>query len=160
MNRSTSLPEPDDAIPPGLDGPLCPLPAHLPLAEATRVLAFAPHPDDEAIGCGGALAQLAQAGVPLRVVLVTDGAGAGALPAGTAVLRQREFVAALRTLGVADHALLGFPDGGLTWQSPLLAAIQQQVDQFAPTWILSPSRADAHRDHRVVAQAVLRAARA
>ena len=135
-------------------GPLCALPERLSLSQAGRVLVFAPHPDDETIGCGGALALLAQAGVPVRVVLVSDGAGAGGLPEGAAAVRQQEFAAALRQLGVADHAMLGFPDGGLSLQAPLLQAIQDQVDAYAPSWIFAPARADLHRDHRVVAQAV------
>lgn len=147
--------------PPALaEAPLCVLPAELPLAEARRVLVFAPHPDDESIGCGGAIALLAEAGRALRVVLVTDGGGAGGLPEGAAALRQQEFVAALRCLGVADHRLLGFPDGALVAEAPLLDAVRDQVADFQPDWIFGPSSADLHRDHRVVAAAVRAAARA
>ncbi|RZK45444.1 MAG: hypothetical protein EOO59_21060 [Hymenobacter sp.] len=32
-----------------------------------------PHPDDEALGCGGLLALLRQAGQPVAAVLVSDG---------------------------------------------------------------------------------------
>ena len=41
---------------------------------AGRVVVFAPHPDDEVLGCGGALADLLDRGARLDVVLVTDGA--------------------------------------------------------------------------------------
>src|SRR5260370_7517855 len=41
---------------------------------ANRVVVFAPHPDDEVLGCGGALADLLDRGAHLDVVLVTDGA--------------------------------------------------------------------------------------
>src|SRR5258708_5004519 len=43
---------------------------------ANRVVVFAPHPDDEVLGCGGALADLLDRGAHLDVVLVTDGASA------------------------------------------------------------------------------------
>ena len=36
-------------------------------------LVVAPHQDDESLGCGGAIALLAQAGVPVRVLFVSDG---------------------------------------------------------------------------------------
>lgn len=146
------------AEPPAPELPLCALPVPLQLDQAQRVLVFAPHPDDEAIGCGGALALLARAGVPVRVVLVSDGSGAGELPPGTDQIRQREFVTALQRLGISDYALLGFPDGGLKLEAPLLQAIRQQVDEFQPGWVFGPSSADLHRDHRVVAQALRQAA--
>ena len=137
-----------------VEGPLCALPAAFPLAEARRVMVFAPHPDDESIGCGGLLASLAQAGVPTRVVLVSDGSGAGGLPAGAGEIRQQEFHAALTRLGIGDVSLLGFPDGELSLTPPLLAAIAQEVRDFAPQWVFSPASIDLHRDHRVVTEAV------
>lgn len=138
--------------------PLCELPARLELSEAQRVMAFVPHPDDESIGCGGALALLAAAAVPLRVVLVSDGSGAGALPPEAAGLRQEEFRAALRRLGVTNHGMLGFPDGNLVLDGAMRDAIGREVAAFEPTWIFAPSHADLHRDHRVVSAAVRHAA--
>lgn len=146
------------ATAPRMEGPLCALPTAFPLAEARRVLVFAPHPDDESIGCGGLLARLAQAGVPTRVVLVSDGSGAGGLPAGAGETRQQEFRAALARLGIDDMSLLGFPDGELALTPPLLAAVAQEVRDFAPQWVFSPASIDLHRDHRVVTEAVRRAA--
>lgn len=137
---------------------LCPLPARLELAGVTRVMALVPHPDDESIGCGGALARLSQAGVAVRVVLVSDGSGAGGLPPGAGLIRQQEFVAALGVLGVRDHAMLGFPDGGLKFDAALRQAIGREVAAFAPEWLLCPSGADLHRDHRVVWAAAREAA--
>lgn len=138
----------------------CPLPAPWPLGVARRVLVFAPHPDDETIGCGGAIALLRQAGVALRVVLVSDGSGAGALPPGTAAARQLEMRAALGRLGVDDLVVVGLPDGSLSGCAGLDQAVLKEVDAFTPEWILGPAEADAHRDHQAVAAAVRRAARA
>jgi LmbE family N-acetylglucosaminyl deacetylase len=141
------------------EAPLCVLPQALPLDEARRVLVLAPHPDDECIGCGGLIARLVGLGVVVRVVLVTDGSGAGGLPAGADRLRQHEFLAALGRLGVAEHKMLGFPDGGLRPDAGLFDAVAREFDSFAPNWVLCPCSADAHRDHRCVAQAARRAAR-
>ena len=140
------------------DEELCVLPAPLPWQQARRVLVFAPHPDDEAIGCGGLIARLTQAAIPVRVVLVTDGSGAGGLPPGAAQVRQREFLASLERLGVADHRMFDFPDGQLVADAALFDAVSAQVRDFRPDWVVGPSAADAHRDHRCVAQAVQRAA--
>lgn len=130
----------------------------LPIHQAQRVMVFAPHPDDECLGCGGLVAQLVRRGVPVRVVLVTDGSGAGGLPPGSDLVRQDEFRSSLRQLGVLDHALLGFPDGELEPATALFDAISREVDTYLPNWLVGPSSADAHRDHRCVAQAVQRAA--
>ena len=138
--------------------PLCVLPQPLPLHQARRVLVLAPHPDDECIGCGGLVVRLVQAGVPVRVVLVTDGSGAGGLPGGAGLVRQDEFRASLQRLGVSNYALLNFSDGQLTPTAPLFDAIAEEVCRFAPNWLLAPSAADAHRDHRCVAQAARQAA--
>jgi LmbE family N-acetylglucosaminyl deacetylase len=141
-----------------LEVPLVALPAAFPLADARRVLVFAPHPDDESIGCGGLLTLLARAGVPTRVVLVSDGAGAGGLPPGAGEVRQQEFRAALSRLGVTDFAQLGFPDGELTLGPALEAAISHEVQAFSAPWIFVPASIDLHRDHRVVTEAARRAA--
>jgi LmbE family N-acetylglucosaminyl deacetylase len=140
------------------DSELCVLPEALPWPPAGRVLVFAPHPDDEAIGCGGLIVRLVEAGVAVRVVLVTDGSGAGDLPRGAAQVRQREFLASLAQLGVSDHVMLGFADGELVAAAPLFEAVDAQVRDFAPQWLVGPSAADAHRDHRCTAHAVRHAA--
>jgi len=143
------------------EGELCALPDALPWPPPPGpVLVLAPHPDDEVIGCGGLLVRLVQAGIAVRVVLVTDGNGAGGLPAGAALVRQAEFKASLARLGVTDYAMLNFPDGGLVAAAPLFEAIEAEVRAFAPRWVVSPSAADAHRDHRCTARAVRRAAMA
>ena len=48
------------------------IPYHASDLTGKRVLVFAPHPDDETIGCGGSLVH-ALAGDPVKVVILTDG---------------------------------------------------------------------------------------
>lgn len=100
-----------------------------PLGKATRLLIFSPHPDDEVLGCGGAMAQVVRAGGSVRVVYMTCGDAfrvaverskrlVSVKPADFIAfgkLRQQESLAALRELGLsADAAVfLGYPDRGL-----------------------------------------------
>ena len=124
----------------------CPLPHPLDLTLARRVLVFAPHPDDETLGCGGTLARLAQL-CSVKVVLVTDGSGAGGLPAGAGLVRQAEFVRALGLLGVTDSMQLNQPDGAFEGGPDLALAVLRVLDDYQPDWVFLPSPLDYHRDH-------------
>lgn len=67
------------------------------------VLLLVPHPDDETLGCGLAIAALTDAGVPVQAVLITDGSRShprsSCWPAAQlAALRAQEFRRAWRHL--------------------------------------------------------------
>lgn len=124
----------------------CPLPQALDLTQARKVLVFAPHPDDETLGCGGTLARLALH-CPVKVVLVTDGSGAGGLPAGTDTIRQAEFVSALTVLGVTDSAQLKQPDGSFQGSPELALQVRGLIENYQPNWVFLPSPLDYHSDH-------------
>jgi LmbE family N-acetylglucosaminyl deacetylase len=124
----------------------CPLPQPLDLALARKVLVFVPHPDDESLGCGGTLARLALL-CSVKVVLVTDGSGAGGLPDGAGAVRQAEFVRALACLGVTDSMQLNQPDGAFESSSALMHRVQQLLNEYKPDWVFLPSPLDYHRDH-------------
>jgi LmbE family N-acetylglucosaminyl deacetylase len=124
----------------------CPLPQALDLTQARKVLVFAPHPDDETLGCGGTLARLALH-CPVKVVLVTDGSGAGGLPPGADTIRQAEFVRALAVLGVTDSAQLNQPDGSFQGSPELALQVRALLEDYQPDWVFLPSPLDYHRDH-------------
>ena len=124
----------------------CPLPQALDLTLARKVLIFAPHPDDETLGCGGTLARLAKL-CPVTAVLVTDGSGAGGLPAGAGAVRHTEFVRALALLGVKDSIQLHQPDGHFEGSPELAGRVQALLDDYQPNWVFLPSPFDYHRDH-------------
>lgn len=124
------------------------LPRPLDLGRARRVLVFAPHPDDESLGCGGTLARLAASpDCTVKVVLVTDGSGGGQLPAGTDLVRQQEFRDALATLGIHDTEFLGAPDGTFAPTAQLRDRVCRMLETFRPNWVFLPSPLDYHRDH-------------
>lgn len=142
--------------------PLTPvIPGTLPVADYRRVLVLVPHPDDEAIGCGGLLAQLHDLGIPTRVALVTDGSGAGALPDGTDRIRQAEFAASLQYLGeYLETDRWQYPDGRLEHATDLQAAIQAARDAFDATLLVAPWPGDLHPDHHTLGREALACHRA
>jgi LmbE family N-acetylglucosaminyl deacetylase len=135
------------------DLPRCELPAALDLTTARRVLVFAPHPDDEVLGCGGTLALLAPHSV-VRIVLVTDGSGGGELPAEIGPKRRAEWVESLALLGITDVTCLNWPDGEVLPEPLGERLIAQEISAFQPNWVFTPGMTDYHRDHMAIAQMV------
>src|SRR5258706_2559089 len=77
-----------------------------------NVLVIAPHPDDEVIGCGGALCRHADRGDRVSVVFLTSGElGLKRLPREEAwAIREREATAAAAELGIAALDFWHGPD--------------------------------------------------
>lgn len=134
---------------------LCPLPALLTPIEHGTVLVFAPHPDDETLGCGGTLALLRQKQCTIKVVFVTDGAGAGSLDADAPAIRRKEAISALTILGIDDIEFLDEPDGDFRNSTRFENKVRDLLEQFQPDWLFVPSVLDYHRDHVAIGQAVL-----
>ena len=136
------------------------------LAGLGPVVVVAPHPDDEALGCGGLLALLRQAGQPVAAVLVSDGTmshPASALfsaPARRAV-REAEFRHALTLLGIdTEPLLLGLPDSRVpaSFKEPhfeeAVIRLQNFLKSHQAATVLVPWRRDPHPDHRATNQLV------
>jgi LmbE family N-acetylglucosaminyl deacetylase len=122
-------------------------------------LILAPHPDDETLGCGGLIAELARLRRPFVVVIATDGEashpGSPAWPARRrAALRRREAASAVLRLGGARRHLrfLNFPDGAM----PAAGQALHQAATRLLAWmarlrlpqLVAPAQAEAHPDHR------------
>jgi LmbE family N-acetylglucosaminyl deacetylase len=128
-------------------------PALLDLQKPKRVLVFAPHPDDDILGCGGTLYLLSKT-ASVCVVLVTDGSGAGELPSGTDQVRQMEFKTALNFLGIGQLTYLNQPDGSFEPNQSMRKSLIQILQSFDPDWVFLPARFDYHRDHILISQFV------
>ena len=135
-------------------------PGILELPVNQRVLVFAPHSDDEWIGCGGTLARLRENHCLIRVVVVTDGAQGDpeALFDGDPGEKRRgETLKVLGTLGIEDVCFLNFPDGDLGSQGgALVSAVAEVYDDFAPDWVLTTAMGEHHRDHVCTGYVVMR----
>jgi N-acetylglucosamine malate deacetylase 1 len=129
-----------------------------------RVLAFAPHPDDEVAGPGGILARHVQQGDPVRVVVTTDGSNGdpdGEVDRGEiAKTRQRESRAGLAILGIDDAHYWDIPDGHQPTEADLDNAVQlalHAIREFAPSVIYLPWQSDGHPDHHALHVVITRA---
>jgi len=133
--------------------------------DVDRVIVVAAHPDDESLGAAGVLATASGRGIPIDLLVVTDGEGSHPdspthSPATLALLRRRELVEAARIVGATrDPVFLGLPDGGTDeHRDAVAAALGDLLDAAADArvLVLSPWRGDGHRDHRVVGEVVER----
>lgn len=127
-------------------------------AGGQRALVIAPHPDDEAIGCAGAIVRHKQCGDEVGVVFVSDGRRSRALGLGAdemARRRREEAARGARVLGVDWFEWLGLREG--EWDPAQLdAPLMPLLRRFAPQVIYAPSRIDFHPEHRRVAHALAR----
>ncbi len=129
-----------------------------------RVLALAPHPDDESIGCGGALALHADAGDPVKVVFMTNGARgdmSGEAERTTYIrLRRTEARAACARLGATDLEFWPCEDRALAEAGEAVSRLVDLLNGFAPDLVYAPSPLEIHPDHRAGAAIVQKAVRA
>ena len=145
---------------------------------ATRLLLFAPHPDDESLAAGGLLQKAIAAGAEVQVVFVTNGDNnpwplrvverQWKIRASDRLLwgmrRIEEALDALATLGVPRSAahFLQFPDQHLTElllreDQTVIGEIRKIVASMEPTLLIAPAPFDLHPDHSASSLLVRRA---
>jgi LmbE family N-acetylglucosaminyl deacetylase len=121
------------------------------------VLVVAPHPDDETIGAGGALARHALSGDAVTVLVATSGERTAGGRGDVAGAREAECRAACAELGVAEPVFLRLPDGSLAEHGDeLTAAVGRYGGRSATVYL--PSPLDPHPDHRAANVAAARVA--
>jgi LmbE family N-acetylglucosaminyl deacetylase len=126
-------------------------------------MVFAPHPDDETLGCGGTILRKRDSGATVRVVFMTDGAAShpGLIPADElARLRRGEAMAATASLGVPsqDVTWLGLPDAGLAQHhAQAVAQVAALLALHHPPQIFLPFPKQEHPDHMATHAIVMQA---
>jgi LmbE family N-acetylglucosaminyl deacetylase len=141
-----------------------------PIATAP-VLVVAPHPDDETLGCGGAIAALRDLALAVLILVISDGTqshpNSRAYPAPRLkAVRMAETQAAMRLLGVnaAQITFLDLPDGAIPLGrsaafNPALTRCQSYLSTVKPALVFLPWRHDPHPDHRATWQLIHQALR-
>lgn len=131
----------------------------------SSAVVFAPHQDDETLGCGGTIILKRQAGTPVTVVFMTDGSTSHRRfmrADELSRLRKQEAIEAAVILGLAanDVCFLDFPDGELgRFHDAAVAKAHVLLDHLKPDEVFVPYRADGTPDHEATYKIVLEAAR-
>jgi LmbE family N-acetylglucosaminyl deacetylase len=119
----------------------------------TSALVFAPHPDDEVLGCGGIIALKAQAGARVKVVVMTDGRASHRTlisEEDLVKMRRAEAKEAAVQLGLVanDYVFLEFEDHRLMQQrDAAIDWVLEIIDRFEPEEVYVPHRRDGISDH-------------
>jgi LmbE family N-acetylglucosaminyl deacetylase len=126
-------------------------------------IVFAPHEDDETLGCGGTIVKKKQAGADVKIVFMTDGSGSHSQlisPNELKSMRKSEGIAAAGILGVRsqDVDFLEFVDGNLAGsQTKAIALVKSILERDRPEEIFIPYYRDVISDHVATNQIVLSA---
>ncbi|HRX85655.1 MAG TPA: PIG-L family deacetylase [Phycisphaerae bacterium] len=127
-------------------------------------IVFAPHQDDETLGCGGTILRKRRAGAPVTIVFLTDGytSHADRMDVGELVAqRRREALAAAAALGVAERNVifLNITDATLSQQIPdATRRVTSLLCDERPQQIFVTSRWDNTPDHVAAGEIVSAAA--
>jgi len=116
-----------------------------------NILVIAPHPDDETIGCGGALCLHAAKGDRVAVVFLTSGElGLNNLaPRKAWKIRESEAKAAAKHLGIAHLEFLRLPDWAVGEHLKKGAHLLQPIlKREVPEIVYLPHPRDWHPDHQ------------
>ena len=125
-----------------------------------NILVIAPHPDDEVIGCGGAICLHTDRGDRVVAVFLTSGELALKQLSRESVwaIREREARAAARVLRLADTIFLRLPDWFLgDHLKEGLVALAAILERERPELIYLPHAQEQHPDHQAAARLLKRA---
>jgi LmbE family N-acetylglucosaminyl deacetylase len=122
------------------------------MARASAIV-VAPHPDDETLGCAVSIMRKREAGTPVTVVIVSDGAAsepAPLPPAEMVALRKEETRRAITRLGLrpSDVRFLDVPDTKVGEHVDEVAdRLVELIHELGPEQLLIPMSCDGHPDH-------------
>lgn len=124
------------------------------------MIVFAPHPDDETLGCGGTIIKRLMEGYDVVVVVMTDGRNAfskvfgielNPTPEEMKQMRRKEVMKAMEILGVSRENILlfDFEDGKLANNIKKASTmICEIINKIHPAEIYYPHKKDRNCDHK------------
>jgi LmbE family N-acetylglucosaminyl deacetylase len=136
------------------------------MSRAESILVVAAHPDDEVLGCGGAISRWASEGFQVNVLFLADGTTSRPddEPVGAAravALRAEAAKRAGAILGTSSVEFLSLPDNRLDGMELLeiVRHIEAAVRRHMPAMVVTHHAGDVNVDHRIAHQAVVTACR-
>lgn len=131
------------------------------------ILVIAAHPDDEVLGCGGAIARHTALGDQVHVLFMADGETSRMAVDSNAAAEERESIrrkaayGAMDVLGVSERIFLDWPDNRLDSipMLDLVQSIEPIIAKLRPDIIYTHFEGDLNIDHQQTARAVFTACR-
>lgn len=131
-----------------------------------KVLVFAPHTDDEIIGCGGTIARHVAEGADVYTCIVTSGQppvfdNSKAKENGWPCIDYLECEESRKVLGIKETYYLQFPAVLMEQCSryDVNGKILDVINKVKPDIIYMPHFGDMQKDHTIVAEAIMVAVR-
>lgn len=129
------------------------------------VLVLAPHPDDEVLGCGGAIIRHVKNEDSVHVIILTDGrfgdleihhredAQEDHAPRFREYIeiRKQESLSAALILGYGTPQFWDIPDRGLEYGEAIVHRIKDWIEKTDAHFVYAPSLFEIHPDHRALA---------
>lgn len=127
-----------------------------------RIIVISPHPDDEAIGCGGTIAAHINDGDIVHVIFLTSGekGGHGKSREETISVREDEAKEAAIILNTAETEFWREPDGSFEASENNINRLIGKIERYQPTIIYVPHYNEKHPDHKSAALLVERSVNA
>lgn len=132
-----------------------------------RVLVIAAHPDDEVLGCGGAILKHTSNADTVRILILAEGLTSRE-PVRDAVRHKDELVhlhenseQAAKRLGAEGVRLCSFPDNRMDSIDLLdvVKEVEQEIEGFKPNIVYTHHGGDVNIDHQITHDAVVTACR-
>lgn len=122
-----------------------------------RVLVISPHPDDEAIGCGGTICRHVRDGDSVDVIFLTSGERGGhdhQKPEDVMQTREIEAATSAQILQIRDVEFWREPDAALTVTPAIVQRLVNALARLAPAFVYVPHDGEMHADHRASCELV------
>lgn len=125
-----------------------------------KTLIIAAHPDDEVLGCGGLIINSVKRGDEVVLSVLTDGSGTRYKKKMAGVLRSNAMKCA-RMLGISKVIFKDLPNQLLDTVpvTKVIKEIENIIKETGPDIVYTHDKGDLNRDHAVVYEATLVAAR-
>jgi LmbE family N-acetylglucosaminyl deacetylase len=126
---------------------------------ARKCMIFAPHPDDEILGCFGAIMSHPNREEDVIVTYLTSGerGDSSISPTQLRKTREQEAKKVMSTLGIMRYKFLGLPDGGLVPDPATVRMVTDVVSKHDPACVYAPNGKEPHKDHRAAFKVITEA---
>ena len=121
-----------------------------------KIMVFAPHPDDETLGCGGTMLKHVDNGDEVILVIATE-MKEGKFLAEKIICRMKEIEKVKELYKLSKLYELKFPTMEIDQipKSKLVQKISKLIAGEKPNIIYLPYRGDVHSDHKIVFDSVV-----